>query len=149
MALKFTGHKEAEKYIKKFAEQQRQKIINRLHFAGQRFVVYARTKTRNEGQMASFRPANENSPGFFDWTSNLRNSIGYMIVYNGKIIDNDFQSNDGFSFASSLLSQIPSDCYALICVAGMEYASYVEAKGYDVISGGSILLTKDLKKIFG
>lgn len=149
MALKFKSAKDAEKYIKRFAAAQQKKIVNRLHFAGQRFLVYARTKTRNEGQYATFRPAGLNSPGFFDWTSNLRNSIGYMIVYNGKVIDNDFQSNEGYNFALSLMAKIPSDCYALICVAGMEYASYVEAKGYDVITGGSIELTRDLKKIFG
>lgn len=168
MALKFTSAKSAEAYIKKFAKQKHDRIVNRLHFAGQRFVAYARTKTRNEGQYSRlsvktkkksfifkenhiYGPGggtDENSPGFFDWTSNLRNSIGYMIVYNGQVLDNDFQSNDGYNFASSLMARIPSDCYALICVAGMEYASYVEAKGYDVITGGSIVLTRDLKKIF-
>ena len=148
MALKFKSAKSAEAYIKKFAKQRHDKIVNRLHFAGQRFVAYARTKAREEGQYASFKPANENSLGFLDWTSNLRNSIGYLICYNGQVLDNDVGSDVGYQFASSLMARIPSDCYALICVAGMEYASYVEAKGYDVITGGSIVLTRDLKKIF-
>lgn len=155
MGLKLTNLDEARRYVRKYESAQRKKIINRLQFCANKFVVYARTKTRQEGQFSNVKPANASSPGFFDWTANLRSSIGYIIVYNGQVVNSDFESAGGQegvseakTFASSLIPQIPPNTYAVICVAGMNYAAYVEAKGYDVITGGSILLTNELKKFF-
>lgn len=77
---------------------------------------------------------------YIDRTGNLRNSIGYVIVKHGQILESQFpvdgrgpeysqatESGEvvGEEFAKEL-AKIYSDGYALIIVAGMYYASYVE-----------------------
>ena len=85
---------------------------------------------------------------FMDQTGNLRNSIGYVVLKDGREIGANFTrtakptaSNStgkdglkvGADFARSLIAQYGSG-YALIVVAGMEYAAAVEAKGKNVLT---------------
>ena len=72
-----------------------------------------------------------------DRTGNLTNSIGYVVVNKRKVVSNGGFGNgsggkNGYSMALKLASDTPQD-YSLIVVAGMNYAAYVEAKGYNVI----------------
>lgn len=72
-----------------------------------------------------------------DRTGNLTNSIGYVVVNKRKVVSkggfgNGSGANNGYSIALKLASDTPQD-YSLIVVAGMNYAAYVEAKGYNVI----------------
>ena len=68
-----------------------------------------------------------------DRTSNLRNSIGYLIQKDGVVIDTFFQAvgggtlgkDTGETYAKDVGKNYPNG-YALIVVAGMEYAGYVE-----------------------
>ena len=83
---------------------------------------------------------------YTDRTGNLRNSIGYAIFKNGKLIDYIRESTGGthpsaeqqsLDFINLLQSSgnLPSSGYALVVFAGMEYGVYVEAKGFIVLSG--------------
>lgn len=82
-----------------------------------------------------------------DVTGNLRNSIGYVLMRNGDIISQNFEERvaskvvsaangkgilEGQELAAELAKQVGKG-YALIVVAGMHYAYYVETKGYDVL----------------
>ena len=82
-----------------------------------------------------------------DVTGNLRNSIGYVLMRNGDIIIQNFEERvaskvvsaangkgilEGQALAAELAKQVGKG-YALIVVAGMHYAYYVETKGYDVL----------------
>lgn len=165
MGLELQGLEDALKYIDDFKEQQHVQVMNRLHRAGLKFVIFARTKTKNLMTMhanRTFAPAHGvgvDSPGFFDWTGVLRSSIGYVITYDGVLIDTDFKQVSGTkpsdangtelgrNFATSIASEFTSG-YALVCVAGANYASYVEAKGYDVITGGGFIAEEELKRLF-
>lgn len=78
-----------------------------------------------------------------DRTGNLRSSIGYLIVKDGLILgisgfpvvkDGKQGSSGGKEYALTLTTRFPKGL-ALIVVAGMDYAGYVEAMNYDVISG--------------
>ena len=78
-----------------------------------------------------------------DQTGNLRASIGYIIAEDGKPLYNSFKSDGGGSgagssagadYAGSLVSKYDQGL-VLIGVAGMNYALFVEARGYDVITG--------------
>jgi len=81
-----------------------------------------------------------------DQTGNLRSSIGYLLVKDGVIINQGGFDEYGFGnedidgkaegsvYAKSLVARYPFGV-ALIVVAGMKYAGYVEAMGYDVLSG--------------
>ena len=83
------------------------------------------------------------SDSWYDQTGNLRSSIGYMVLNDGrKLIESAFkivagpnatQESNGTQGAEKgrryleELSKSYSDSYALCVVAGMDYASYVES----------------------
>lgn len=82
-----------------------------------------------------------------DITGNLRNSIGYVLVKNGSIISKNFEQRveskvvssangkgilEGEALAVELASRVNKG-YAIIVVAGMHYAHYVETLNKDVL----------------
>ena len=82
-----------------------------------------------------------------DITGNLRNSVGYVLVKNGSIISKNFEAKvqskvvssangkgvlEGEALAVELASRVNKG-YALIVVAGMHYAHYVETLDKDVL----------------
>lgn len=87
-----------------------------------------------------------------DRTRNLRGSIGYVIVKDGEEIFGNFEGvAEGTSQAKLLTSEVKSEHprgYVLIVVAGMNYAVYVESKGFDVLTGSSQLAEQDLQRSF-
>jgi hypothetical protein len=127
-------------YVEAKAREFQEKTIEVAQYMGEEFVNKAR-------EMDTYR----------DRTGNLRSSIGYVIVLDGKLVDQNFKpsaqgtdKNTGtakaIEFAEELAGQYPSGLI-LIGVAGMEYAAYVEAKGYDVITG-SAPTSEDFKSLF-
>lgn len=96
--------------------------------------------------------------GFNDDTGNLRSSIGFILLYFGQVVYKDFQLSprgtdkdtglrNGLAYAEKLGRDYSSG-WAIITVAGMEYASWVEALGYDVITGSSLGIEKKLEQAF-
>lgn len=89
-----------------------------------------------------------------DQTGNLRSSIGYVITTDGVVITDNFEATlneDGREQGEQYAIEISSKergKYVLVCVAGMNYAGYVEAMGYDVITGSELLAKQDFKKYF-
>lgn len=82
-----------------------------------------------------------------DITGNLRNSVGYVLVHNGDIICKNFEERvaskvvdaangkgilQGQALAEELAKRFTKG-YALIVVAGMHYAHYVESLNKDVL----------------
>lgn len=82
-----------------------------------------------------------------DISGNLRNSIGYVLVRNGAVICKNFEAKveskvvsgangkgilEGEALAMELVGRVGKG-YALIVVAGMHYAYYVETLGKDVL----------------
>ena len=87
---------------------------------------------------------------FTDQTGNLRHSIGYKVYNNGRSIEENFQGSDeGMTAGKSIADELGKSTKGinLIVVAGMDYASYVEDRGYDVISG-SILSKNQVDEYF-
>ncbi|RPE05553.1 hypothetical protein EGT74_24530 [Chitinophaga lutea] len=151
----------------KFSKEQIQKMlqgklevvqkayIERLKFIGETFVKNART-----------------NGNYQDQTGNLRNSIGYVILKDGKQLIENFSrsakvnkavidkngkerkvstkgdasgTSVGREKALEVAQKFPSGL-VLICVAGMDYAAAVESKGKDVISSSSTLAKNELRK---
>ena len=93
-----------------------------------------------------------------DRTGNLRSSIGYEVFnHNDKMVDYDFpkvlEGSDGQKKGKALVDELSKnyqDGVTLLLVAGMEYAEYVERKGYDVLAKTSLeaesLAPKAIKK---
>lgn len=118
----------------KFAKENEKKFIEALAFIGEAFVNEARSKRTYQDQ-----------------TGNLRSSIGYAIVKNGKAVKFTAKdSPESGELVSNLVQEGQKSGIYLIVFAGMEYALYVEAKGYDVLTGSKptrrevISLFKDL-----
>lgn len=91
-----------------------------------------------------------------DQTGNLRSSIGYIIVKDGRIVrssdfsvvkDGDKGAKDGKQFARSLAQKYNMGI-VLIVVAGMNYAAYVKKRGYDVIDSSELLADKLVPQMF-
>lgn len=85
-----------------------------------------------------------------DQTGNLRSSIGYVVAVDGEIVQmSSFDtvkegregSRGGKEYAMQLVRDFPHGI-VLIVVAGMNYASYVSAKGYDVLESSELLADK-------
>ncbi|WP_426291976.1 hypothetical protein ACN9ML_18255 [Dyadobacter endophyticus] len=101
-----------------------------------------------------------------DQTGNLRNSVGYVIAKNGRVVKNNFRksasvstadksgkaktkkgSGDGVKTGEALALDILLESkrgYALIVVVGMNYAEHVEMMGYDVLSSAEQFAKKEL-----
>jgi hypothetical protein len=92
------------------------------------------------------KQARENG-SYTDQTGNLRNSIGYVLISDGTIIRQNFEERiaskieskangmgvlSGKNLANELSNQFTKG-YALIVVAGMNYAYYVETLNKDVL----------------
>lgn len=81
-----------------------------------------------------------NSGGYDDHTRNLRGSIGFRISFNGEeVARGGFDSRgseEGEGAANTALESFSQSnaLWEIVIVAGMEYARYVEAKGYNVIT---------------
>jgi hypothetical protein len=91
--------------------------------------------------------------GFGDVTGNLRSSIGYFIVKDGKVIKENVKLSDkgtdrhsGISQAKTFIQGIKeSDGLRIYGVAGMEYAQEVESRGLNVITVQADLAVIELK----
>ena len=92
---------------------------------------------------------------WYDQTGNLRSSIGYAIYsYGRKQIESTFDSVLGSSEGSQKgrkmvedLASEYSDTYALVVVAAMEYADYVEAiESKDVLSSTEIYAKSEINR---
>ncbi len=93
---------------------------------------------------------------WFDQSGNLRSSIGYVIVHNGKIIKYSTfnqvkQGTDGIKEGKELATEIAKQYvsgYALIVVAGMNYAELVEAMdNKNVLASAELFARKELPKM--
>lgn len=78
-------------------------------------------------------------PHYIDDTGNLRQSLGFVVYDHGKRVFSGVDGNgEGTRKADELCEEVAGeypDKIVCVVVAGMNYAAYVESKGYDVISG--------------
>lgn len=90
--------------------------------------------------------------GFKDRTGNLRSSIGYVVLVDGKLVNVDFAAvkggHAGVNEGQRLALQVGSktEGYALVVVAGMNYAVHVESKGRDVLTSAEKFAEKEVAK---
>ena len=106
-------------------------ILLTLKYLGEELVKYAKDQH-----------------SYTDRTGNLTNSIGYAVVRNKHIVHYSATNQPGISADSALQAAMEmangcSSAYSLIIVAGMNYAAYVEAKGYNVILPAELKAKKD------
>lgn len=137
MAIKLTNKRELDLEFERFEARYNEKAVEMLCWLGEKMVRYAREDRSNANH-------------YKDQTGNLRNSIGYIVVFNGRVVQQAFNGNtpsrtkpgdparahrEGQNYAQSIVSSLEKDKTYLVLTAGMDYAIAVEAKGYDVITG--------------
>lgn len=99
------------------------------------------------------------SPSIDSWcddTGNLRSSVGYVVVHNGVIVNiSNFEqvregaegAKEGKTLAEKLAKSYKRG-YVLIVVAGMNYASYVEAiENKVVLSSAELFARREFPKM--
>lgn len=128
-----------EKHIQEGVEAAYRVIVNTLCYVGERCIIEART-----------------NGDYQDQTGNLRSSIGYAVVWDGKVVQMDqvekvsvrkeskivSEGDDGIiegeKFLQSRIKKARKKGIVLIVTAGMNYAEYVEARGYNVLSSAEL-----------
>lgn len=128
-----------ENYLQGVIDEKEQKLIEALQYEGELFV----NKARETGN-------------YSDRTGNLRSSIGYVILKDGKEVYSSFPGgvDEGRRIAKRESKRIIAEVaqteykgFVLIGIAGMHYAAAVESRGYDVITG-SAPVDQDIKELF-
>lgn len=137
MGMKMTTPmSQIDAYIGRKLDEFVEECISNLQMVGEAVIAEART-----------------SGSYTDRTGNLRSSVGYVIVRDGEIVNKGgFDSGkegaeEGARYAESLAGKYPQGI-VLIVVAGMNYAAYVSAKGYNVLESAELLSEKMIKQLF-
>ena len=94
-----------------------------------------------------------NKKTYQNHTWNLRNAPGAAIVRDGKIVDLYIPADGEHLLAKNrteamlIFGSKPKD--GVVVADGMEYASFVSSKGFDVLDSASLTVEKELKESFG
>lgn len=115
--------------FQKIKEQYIEKAVQKFIEVGEECIAEAR-----------------NNGAYQDQTGNLRNSVGYCVLLNGEVKGQKV-SHLNKKTIDEVSQKYPKDL-VLIVVAGMNYAAYVEAKGYNVLSSAQLKAESILKQIF-
>ena len=119
----------------------REEVMRALSYLGEVCVRKIKDRTAQES--------------WIDQTGNLRSSIGYAIYeYGRKEIESAFRvvkkGHEGVLEGQKMIDELArmySNTYALVVVAGMNYAEYVEAKdNKDVLASTELFARKEVDK---
>lgn len=87
---------------------------------------------------------------YMNHTFNLRNAPGYGVVMDGEVIQKGVQADgehlDAKTKTEATIDKVAFNGTGLIVADGMPYASFVESKGYDVVSGAALEADKILNE---
>lgn len=117
------------------AERLGRAVVRQLMVAGER--------VRNEAvERGSYK----------DRTGNLRHSVGYVVLVDGRVASEAFDGGEGGAEGRRLSLEVarrfPRGA-VLVVVAGMRYASYVAARGYDVLDSAELLAERIVPELLG
>lgn len=125
-----TSTDEIAKFLRRAMAERRKALVNALRYLGELCINEAR-----------------DSGTYTDRTGNLRASLGYVVLKDGKTLGSPKLirggTQDGKARGEETIRQAISETndegYVLIVVAGMHYAKYVEAMGYNVLTSAQLL----------
>jgi len=111
-------------------------LIEQLAYIGEAAVKDAKDMKKSQG-------------GFGDISGNLRSSIGYFVLKDGRVLRQGLSGKpEGIDAALKALENVPRIAgLQLILVAGMDYAGAVESKGYNVITVQGDLAVVNVEKM--
>jgi hypothetical protein len=143
-AKKNLTQQQIEAWIARKIEQKKAGIIAQLYYIGEECLNNARANHK-----------------YLSQTGNLASSIGYCVIAEGKIVsEGKWQAMAGISGSGSdgsekgqqILRQLASQYkdegkITMLMVAGMPYATYVEAMSLDVLESSEAMMQKKIKKM--
>lgn len=140
MALKRTGDWGKIRVNAEHAvEDLRRAVVCNFHYLGMESVDHAR----------SYDVGN-----YTDRSKNLRTSIGYVIAYNGQVVEYEFKQGGNITcksqfFADAKIAEmLQGDTgYSLLLIAGMDYAAALESKGKNVLTRTERYAKEEMPKI--
>ena len=136
-----TPMSEVEAVLRQSLQILRNEIVRALSYLGEICVG----KIRDRSQLESW----------IDQTGNLRSSVGYAIYERGKKeIESAFNivkgGREGAAEGKNMVDELAgmySNTYALVVLAAMNYAEYVEAKdNKDVLASTELFARKEVNK---
>ncbi len=128
-------------------ETWRRSVLRQLTIAGEKAVNAARDPHDGGGKPRG---------PYTDRSGNLRSSVGYVIVEDGRVVarspvppimDGSEGNLEWADYANSLVANFPAGI-VLIVVAGMKYAAYVSARGFNVLDSAERIAAEVLKELF-
>lgn len=132
-------------YIERRVEERILEVVALLRAKGLEYTRVAREKI------------GANKP-YTNRTFNLVSSVGFTIARDGQVVESYFPlfntgsegQAKGKTFGELKAKELSGkDDIVLVLVAGEDYASYVQGRGFDVISGASDEFEAFLKQIWG
>lgn len=108
-------------------EAQERKLILKMMRIGETYVGTSRQKGN-----------------YKDRTGNLRNANSYRLYKDGKVL---YESIGLPAMSYFLDKYMDGTGIELVCGNGMEYCTWVEGKGYDVVSSGFLKVESEAIKI--
>jgi len=130
-----------DRMLQKEADRIHQMILKAFMYVGELCIIEARTNKT-----------------YMDQTGNLTASIGYVLTFNGRIVQAaGFEKDGGNSSAGTgkvtgrnladSIAKNHTQGYCLAVVAGMNYAFAVEARGKNVLSSAELLAEQILPQL--
>lgn len=134
MSIKVNDDNAVSKFFKAYMKIVSEEMTRSLSYLGEQCVRYVRDRSQDES--------------WIDHTGNLRSSVGYAVYDMGKKrIESEFpivkQGSEGSEEGRKMirdLAKLYSDTFALVVVAGMNYAEYVESmESKDVLASAELM----------
>lgn len=130
-----------KKRLDAFVDMVEQKQIERLQMLGEMCLIEAR-----------------NNKGYMMQTGALLSSTGYQVFVDGVAVHTQFDAASGaesgadakgMKAGQTIADKVGKQTkgVALVVVAGMNYAAYVEAKGYNVLASAEHLAERELPRM--
>lgn len=129
---------QAKRFVERTMAMKKQAIINNYFYVGEAALEVARTQHKYKRR-----------------SGNLTSSVGYAILDDGKVVmmskfevvgNGEKGADEGRKFLKRLISE-NSKGLVFIMVAGMSYASYVEAMSLDVLESAELLSKRMLPSL--
>lgn len=143
MGVKATPMHEVQAYLMACLRIIHKEVTRALKYLGEQSVKKVRDRTGEES--------------WFDQTGNLRSSVGYAVYERGrKEIESAFnivkKGSEGSEEGKRMVDELAglySDTYALVVVAAMNYAEYVEAmENKDVLASAELFARSKVDEYF-
>lgn len=147
MGIKANGISSFDRAVDSWKVSVEDAVLYSLGVLGEKCVKEARSN--HEGTGKTRRKEYTNRSG------NLTSSMGYVIAKDGVVIrqqgfETVLEGSEGSAagpvFAAGIAERYRNG-YALIVVAGMNYAAYVADKGYNVLDSAELLAEREAKKM--